>query len=62
MLPDNESYYLYSCKSAYNPNSKFSRERIGGFSTPVKPFDESLRHYNLLIFIPFIKVFINSSK
>jgi len=38
------------------------RERIGGFSTPVKPFDESLRHYNMLIFFPFFNSFINSSK
>jgi len=38
------------------------REKIGGFSTPVKPFDESLRHYNVLIFFPFFNSFINSSK
>jgi len=38
------------------------REKIGGFSTPVKPFDESLRHYNMLIFFPLFNSFINSSK
>lgn len=47
-------YFIVGLLSSYIELTLINeRERIGGFSTPVKPFDESVQPYNLLIFFPW---------